>query len=596
MNNYKLNISIAAFLLLGFLSSCNDEFLERAPIVNISDANYWKSANDLKLYVNNLYNRSDLLNPYTDWGTIGPYGVDADNGSDTQVTYNYNTRMNGESTLPASGGGWSTSNWAALRDINYFIDNYKRVDVAWNQVQPYVGEALFFRSIFYFDKLRRFGNLPWISSTLNNTSTLLYEGRLPRNQVTDSIMVDLDKAIEYLPERGKTYSGRITKEAAMLLQARIALYEGTWEKYHGIKNTPFKVNGSDGSKYIQKAAEASGDLMKLSEKTGNSGLIDGSRYGYTNLFNQRDYSANKEVILWRKFSKDEEQYTRWGSYYAAGRGLTKSMIDSYLCLDGKPITLSPLYKGDKTLKDIITNRDPRLNQTIFVDDGAHCLTADFNRFFTVPTFEGVITQNCPTGYQLYKGYNTNYEECTNQQSTTGVIYFRYAEALLIYAEAKAELETITQDDINKTINALRKRVGMSEGLLKMADIPTDTNWDFKNISPLLNEIRRERKVELACEGFRVDDLFRWAAIDEVIVGKRPKGAFKAQWKDYPNSTTAFIEAWEQLKADNNGFIDMYQGFSAVSNGFKFNLGRDYLYPIPTTELTLNPQLGQNPGW
>lgn len=596
MNNYKLNISIATFLLLGFLSSCNDEFLERAPIVNISDANYWKSANDLKLYVNNLYNRSDLLNPYTDWGTIGPYGVDADNGSDTQVTYNYNTRMNGESTLPASGGGWSTSNWAALRDINYFIDNYKRVDVAWNQVQPYVGEALFFRSIFYFDKLRRFGNLPWISSTLNNTSTLLYEGRLPRNQVTDSIMVDLDKAIEYLPERGKTYSGRITKEAAMLLQARIALYEGTWEKYHGIKNTPFKVNGSDGSKYIQKAAEASRTLMNLSEKTGNSGLIDGSGYGYTNLFNQRDYSANKEVILWRKFSKDEEQYTRWGSYYAAGRGLTKSMIDSYLCLDGKPITLSPLYKGDKTLKDIITNRDPRLNQTIFVDDGAHCLTADFNRFFTVPTFEGVITQNCPTGYQLYKGYNTNYEECTNQQSTTGVIYFRYAEALLIYAEAKAELGTITQDDINKTINALRKRVGMSEGLLKMADIPTDTNWDFKNISPLLNEIRRERKVELACEGFRVDDLFRWAAIDEVIVGKRPKGAFKAQWKDYPNSTTAFIEAWEQLKADNNGFIDMYQGFSAVSNGFKFNLGRDYLYPIPTTELTLNPQLGQNPGW
>lgn len=595
MNKYKLNLGIALLMLLGCFSSCNDEFLERAPIVNISDANYWKTSNDLKLYVNNFYNRDDLLPTYTGWGTIGPYGSDADNGSDIQISYNYNTKMNGESTLPSSGGGWSIGDWAALRDINYFMDNYKRVDAPWEQINDYVGEALFFRSIFYFKKLRQFGDLPWVATTLDNTASILYEGRLPRHQVVDSIMSDLDKAVEYLPERGN-YTGRVTKEAAMLLQSRIALYEGTWEKYHGLKNTAFKVEGQDGTRFIRKAADVSDALMNLASRNGKTALEDGTGKGYTNLFNQRDYSNNKEVLLWRKYSKDENQYTHWGGYYAGGRGLTKNLIDSYLCLDGKPISLSDKYEGDKTLKDVVANRDPRLNQTLFVDDGDHVLIMDDNSFFVTPTFEGVASNNCPTGYQLYKGYNTNYEECINSQGTIGTIYFRYAEVLLINAEAKAELGVITQTDIDKTINALRIRVGMTEGLLDMNNIAIDPNWDFKTITPLLNEIRRERKVELACEGFRVDDLYRWAAVDEAICGKRPKGAVKSQWKDYPNVTEAFVEAWEKLKEDENGYIDPYGGFSALDNGFQFKLDRDYLSPIPTTELTLNPKLKQNPGW
>lgn len=176
-----------------------------------------------------------MLDRYADWGSIGPYGVDADNGADTQVTYNYNTRMNGESTVPASGGEWAIGDWSTLRNINYFMTNYDKVDAPWDQVKDYVGEALFFRSLFYFGKLKSFGDLPWVTSTLDNTSSVLYEGRLPRNQVVDSIMVDLDKAIEYLPERGPSYTGRITKEVALLLQARIALYEGTWENIMELK-------------------------------------------------------------------------------------------------------------------------------------------------------------------------------------------------------------------------------------------------------------------------------------------------------------------------------------------------------------------------
>ena len=597
MNKFRFKLYTIAASLFLLLSSCNDDFLERSPIVNISDANFWKTANDLELYTNNFYNRSDLLNSYGDWGSIGPYGLDADNGTDTQVAYNYNTRMNGEATNPASGGGWAVNDWATLRNINYFMANYNKVDAPWDQVKVYVGESLFFRSLFYFGKLKTFGDLPWITSPLDNTSNILYEGRLPRNQVVDSIMLDLDKAIEYLPERGPSYTGRITKEVALLLQA-IALYEGTWEKYHGIKNTPFKVVNSDGTKFIQKAAEASNALITLAESNGNTKLADCTgEAGYTNLFNQRDYSSNKEVLLWRKYSVNDGQYTRWGAYYyGAGRGLTKSLVDSYLCMDGKPISVSDKYQGDKTLKNVVANRDPRLNQTIFVDDGKHILFTDNNTFFATPGFEGVIANSCPTGYQLYKGFNTNYTECINQQSTIGTIYFRYAEALLIYAEAKAELGTITQMDIDRTINALRNRVGMNEGLLNMNNIVTDPNWEFKNISPLLNEIRRERKVEFACEGFRRDDIFRWAVVDEVMVGKKPKGAVKSQWENYPNTTDAFVEAWSVLGEDENGYIDPFKSYPAMDNGYRFNLGRDYLQPLPTNELTLNPELGQNPGW
>lgn len=597
MNKFKFKLYTIVFSLILLFPACNDDFLERGPIVNISDANFWKTTSDLELYTNNFYN-SSLLDRYADWGSIGPYGVDADNGADTQVTYNYNTRMNGESTVPASGGGWAIGDWSTLRNINYFMTNYDKVDAPWDQVKDYVGEALFFRSLFYFGKLKSFGDLPWVTSTLDNTSSVLYEGRLPRNQVVDSIMVDLDKAIEYLPERGPSYTGRITKEVALLLQARIALYEGTWEKYHGIKNTPFKVENSDGTKFIQKAAEASNTLIAMAESNGNTGLADCTgEAGYTNLFNQRDYSSNKEVLLWRKYSVTDGQYTRWGAYYyGAGRGITKNLVDSYLCKDGKPISTSDMYQGDKTLKDVVANRDPRLNQTIFVDDEKHTLFADNNTFFATPAFEGVINNSCPTGYQLYKGYNTNWIECINQQSTIGTIYFRYAEALLINAEAKAELGTITQLDVDKTINALRTRVGMNEGLLNINNITTDPNWEFKSISPLLNEIRRERKIEFACEGFRKDDIFRWAAADELIVGKNPKGAVKAQWADYPNTTDAFVEAWKVLGEDEKGYIDPFKSYPAMATGYKFNLGRDYLSPIPTNELTLNPELRQNPGW
>lgn len=581
--------------------SCNDDFLDRSPLDKLNDGYFWKTENDLKVYCNNFYNQESLLPSYTGYATP-PYHIEGNTGSDCFVSLDYNKKMNGESTLPASGGGWTYSDWGVLRNINYFIDHYDNAEVAEEIKNRYLGEALFFRSIFYFNMLKKFGNLPWISHTVSpNDNETLYASRLPRNEVVDSMMVDLNDAVNYLPARGNgAWTGRITKEVAMALQARIALYEGTWEKYHAIKNTKFKVEGQDGEKFIKKAAEVSGALIEMSEKNGYPALDNvGVEDGYRKLFIQKDYSSSKEVLLWRKYSVEDNESTYWLMYTCdgGGFGLSKSMIDSYLCIDGKPISGNSNYKGDATLKDVVANRDPRLRQTIVVDDGKHLLwDSSPVQMFTTPVFEGPKENLCATGYQLYKGHSADYAENQTQKSTTGAIYFRYAEVLLIYAEAKAELGTITQDDLDKTVNLLRKRVGMNNGLLSLSNIENDPNWEFKNLTPVLQEIRRERKVELVCENFRIDDIYRWAAADEIIKGYRPLGAKVAQWIDYPGSTSGFQTAVKALPVNEDGYIDPYKNYSVMSSGYNFNLERDYLSPIPTDQLVLNPSLGQNPGW
>jgi hypothetical protein len=598
--NYYL-ISIALTAVMGGMTSCDDEFLERAPIVSLSDANFWKSDNDLKIYCNNFYNSNAFLNLYNGWYS-DPFSTDGSDGSDTQMYINYNSRLNGESTLPSSGGGWGAGDWSALRDVNYFLDHYSLVEAAAEKVNPYVGEALFFRSIFYFTKVRTFGDVPWIPTTAGIDSEFLTAPRNSRNEVVTNILTDLDKAVEYLPARASgAWTGRVTKETALALQARIALYEGTWEKYHALKNTAFKVAGSDGTKFIQKAADAAGALIALSEANGFPELSNtGVNLGYWKLFNQLDYSNYKEVMLWRKYSKSDgimNHIANYIGYRGGGHGLTKSMIDSYLCLDGKPASASALYQGDKSLKSLVANRDPRLNQTIMVDDGVHVFWEDLGTYFLTPLFEDNVSNNCSTGYQLWKGTSPNYADYYGTWgSYHGVIYFRYAETLLIYAEAKAELGTITQSDIDKTVNALRKRVGMNDGLLDINNITTDPNWDFAGLSPILQEVRRERKVELAAEGFRRDDIFRWAAADELIRGKRFLGAYLPQWYNYPGATDAFLVAVKALPVNADGYMDPYKNFGALDAGYQFNLGRDYLQPIPTDQIVLNPNLGQNPGW
>ena len=610
MRPYKYIVIALACCIVG-LTGCNDNFLERGPMSRINDALFWHTPNDLQVYVNNLYSKHGLLPNYNAsyYDRIGLYTQDAFDGSDLLVRYDYHRRMNGESQISAAGG-WSTTDWELLRNINYFLAHYQQVDADFSLVAPYVGEALFFRALFYFAKLKQFGALPWAPNLLDPSSDELFESREPRDLIVEYILEDLDLAIEYLAARGNGgWTGRITKETALALKARIALYEGTWEKYHGLKSTPFRVQGSYGRQFLEKAIEAAETLMTMAAETGypaldNVGQVD----GYWNLFNQKDYAGSREVLFWRKYAADPEYMShRWNaiSYTGAGVGITKRLVDLYLCLDGRPIYMAdgvknPLYEGDDDLLKVAVNRDPRLSQTLCLPDGLHYRWKP-DAYFEMPSVSNNVSDwstICVTGFQMYKGHSADRTEydALSRRGTTGCIYFRYAEVLLIYAEAKAELGTITQADIDKTINALRTRVGMTNGLLNMANIPTDPNWLFSTtgqeaVSPLIQEIRRERAIELACEGFRVDDIFRWAAADELIVGYKPKGAKLAQWPTItPNGAP-------HLRIDADGYMDPFYQYVPARNGYQFNINRDYLQPIPTNELTINPALRpQNPGW
>ena len=608
MKNFIKKTLVLALVTLAV--SCNDDFLERYPLDSISDANFWNTTNDLKLYVNNLYYRNGLLALEDQWESIGPYGYDADHGTDTQVWNNYNRRMNGEKTIADDGDGWGNDDWLALRNINYFMDNYKAVEAqtSFDAVKQYVGEVLFFRSIFYFNKLRRYGNLPWSSTTVTTDSDVLFAERLPRNQVVDSIMFDLDISVEYLPARaGGAWTGRVTKETAMALQARIALYEGTWEKYHA--GTDFGAAINQSTKFLEKAAKVAGDLMTMSETNGYPALDNvGVENGYRDLFNLEDYANSKEVLFWKKFQLGVIA-SLWDRYSAsgAGRGATKNLIDSYLKDDGTPVL--PGY-DDATLIKVVENRDPRLYQTICVNDRKQFLWERANppRYVIAPQLDHANAESVnPTGYQTYKGHNFRHPAARPAgQGLQALIYFRYGETLLIYAEAKAELGTITQGDLDRSINKLRDRVGMPHLTVGVAG---DPNFEFSSLTPIIQAVRRERKVELALEGHRHDDIMRWAAAGELIVGKTPVGSKLAQWigfkfEDYlPESQPDLGRQanWDprisNYQADENGYIKIFRNtLNGGTEGFKFRLNRDYLLPIPTNQLTLNPKLEQNPNW
>ncbi|MBV7533566.1 RagB/SusD family nutrient uptake outer membrane protein [Chitinophaga sp. sic0106] len=583
-------ILTATILLSSVLFACKKSFLERSPETVISDAQYWKTSNDLKLYANSFYNNFPA---YTGFGTIGIYGEDADQGSDNMVYISYNTRMNGESVVPATSDNWSIASWGNLRNINYLLANYSKVNEPWSNVKTYVGEARFFRAYWYFNMLRNYGDLPWVSQVLDPASEEVYNKRLPRNVIADSIIADLDSAIALLPAKGTAQANRVYKEFAQALQARIALYEGTWEKYQA--GTPFGVTGSTPDKYLQKALDASAAVM-------SSGVFTldnvGKNYGYWSLFNQVDYAGSKEVIFWRQYNVTTGPSHNWHRYTntGAGRGLTKSLVDDYLCADGQPISVSTLYKGDDSLQLVVTGRDPRLAQTMYVNDGNHIVTSNqpngaANLLFQIPTFDASSENRPATGYQVYKGHNTDYaQQYAAELGTTGLILMRYAEVLLINAEAKAELGVLTQGDVDLTINKLRDRVGMPK--LNIGAIITDPKWIFPQLSAVMNEIRRERRIELACEGFRRDDIYRWGAAQRLLVGWKPKGAKLKQWQG--RVSTSLLSGYP---VDADGYIEPFQKVGSLSNGYKFNVNRDYLLPVPLGELQVpGNTMTQNPGW
>lgn len=556
--------------------SCNDDFLDRAPLDQVTSEVYFTKPKDLETYLNQYYNNS-FFPKYNNHGS----DFDSDNEVNSRLI---DQRLEGTRTVIVSG----TIPFENVRSINFFLNNYKKVENgnAINTYKHFVGEAYYFKAVTYFNLVKNYGDIQWLDTDLGTSSPELYNERTPRNIVIDRVLSCLDSAVMYLPEDKGNGAGRINKWIALLMQSRIALYEGTWQKYH--KGTAFATVGADPNKYFNKAVEASKLIMdsgKYNIFTTNKPTED-----YRNLFSLRDYSTNNEIMFWRKYDND---LSRGNSNFINDRNirmatpsektLTKELVDSYLASDGKPITGNSLFLGYNNIISEVTNRDPRLKQTVATPDQlwkilTNGTTQNWSEIYS--KLNQNADNNAPTGYIIQKGYNPDVTFHVQQYEETPSILFRYAEVLLNHIEAKAELGTVTQADIDLTIKKLRDRVAMPN--LVINNISNDSKWDFPTLSPLINEIRRERRVELVAEGFRWDDIARWAAADELIVGKRPKGFKASQIINNP------------FPIDENGFLDPFK--NSVPNGYGFKLNRDYLNSIPESEIVLNKNLKQNPGW
>lgn len=574
---------IYMMLAVTICTACND-LLDKYPLDQVTEAVFWNSAKDVELYANRFY----ICLPDHRKNIQG--GTFTDDNSDNRYTTAI-TWLNGTRSVPAntnipaeSGDMWV---WENIRNVNYFFDNYTKTPVNFDAIKQYVGEMHFFKAWYYFDLLKKFGDLPWYTSVLHMDSEELYAPRLSRSVVMDSICWNLDKAAKYLSDRSSVPQDHFSKDLALAFKARVCLFEGNWEKYHA--GTVFGVEGEDGTRFLQMAVAASQEVMKkgyelYTYQTGNDYMKN-----YLMLFNQSDYSANKEVLFFKKYDK-ELNYTHSLEYHGWDSYATLSLVNQYLCMNGEPIfrngSKNPEYEGEETLHQLVSKRDPRLQSLIYLEDEP--MYIDFQTMDTLQyTFIKLKGDKAtPTGFNRKKGSTFDYAQYGNEACITAAITMRYAEILLIFAEAKAELGILTQADLDQSVNLLKKRVGMPD--LKMNITYTDPNWEFPQLSPLLNEIRRERRVELAFEGVRNDDICRWAAADELIVGKRMKGFHFNQYL-YPD-----IMPGRDIFLDDKGYLDPLQ--KQLPKGYGFDVNKDYLYPIPTEELVLNKNLKQNPGW
>lgn len=565
MNRKKLIISLLG--LFTIISACEDDWLNRAPLDQVTEESFFKTPQDFIVYVNRFHP-----------STGGTYSWGDPHTDILVYSNNPPSRLAGDITIN-DGPGYNYSN---IRRVNYLLDQIEKWEGDFEDIQQAAGEAHYFRAYYYWELLKDFGDVHWIEDVLLMDSPELYSTRDPRNVVADNIIADLDTAAMYLQsDRGDGYS-RLPKWFALLLQSRVALYEGTWQRYHD--NTVFGVSNPDPDKYLNKAVEAAEEIM-------DSGLYSLHSTGdpandYYNTFNWRDFTDNPEAMRWTKMDLTQDIDAGRKLFYLAypeHKGFTKELVDQYLSIDGQPIAVSSLYQGDNTIEDEVQNRDPRFDQSIFTQDNPLYIYEDGSIDYYNVTFERFfqdISHSNATGYHVRKQYYEYRQYHDTQHEETSTLNDRYAEVLLNFAEAKAELGTLTQTDLDRSVNLLRDRVGMPH--LELGNITTDPNWKYPDLSPLINEIRRERLVELAGENFRMDDLFRWAAM-EYLTGTRAIGAKADQFHHDP-----------ELPLTEDGHLDVFQ--NVYPNGYQFNLERDYLWPIPESQIRLNPEIGQNPGW
>lgn len=563
-------ISSLALIGLFFFSSCN---LDLAPEDTLSPQTYFKNGPQLELWTNHFYS----LFPDVD-------DLARQNADDNISTELGETLMGQRSA--ASEDGWK---WERLRDINYYLQHSNQCpDVSARK--HYDGVAYFFRAYFYYDKVRRYGDVPWYDQVLNSSDDkLLAKARQDREVIMDSVMQDLDRAIAMLPVKKDLI--RVTKWTALALKSRVALYEGTFRKYRGMSNS---------EKYLKQAVAAGEQFID------NSGykLYASGTEPYRELFNSID-AVNDEVILTKKHSNTANvRHSIPFNIIIYRQSFTKRFMNHYLMVDGSRFNEQVGWET-MTYVEETKNRDPRMAQTVlcpgYVQVGASKETAN--------------DLSALTGYRPIKYVNASPYD-GSLKAITDYPLFRAAEVYLNFAEAKAELGTLTQADLDKSVNKIRDRVKMAHLNLSAANANPDNLLlqYYPNVTKSANtgvilEIRRERTIELALEGFRMWDIFRWKEgqqLTKVFEGcyfPNPgeydmNGDGQADVLLYTTSKGSFKGASYKLGKDiilTNNSSGNIHGLSNIAITWDEN--RDYLWPIPASERVLTGGvLTQNPGW
>lgn len=570
-------------LFLSVLQGC--DFIDRSPLDTIETNQYFSNANAqaLEQYCNYFYSR--LLEGHGTPNSSYSFGM-MNFDADYLISWSASTIGFGQYTL-SSANGWD---WEYVRACNNFLNNYKQSPESESVKQKYAGEVLFFKSLDYFNKVKRFGDVPWYDEVLNPGDAGLYKARDSRVLVMDNVLNDINQAIEWLPK--KTLVSRVSKDAALALKARMCLFEGTYRRYHAI----------DGDvKFLEAAYDAAGELMK--SEYGYS-LFKGSKPSkvYYELFIQANYQSNPEIILSKEYEPSiglGNNLTRQIVLGETPIGLTRKAVQNYLCANtGLPISLCGCHDTHASLVDELRDRDPRLLQTVPTPEaGEFTYYLEGKR----PAIGKIVTgnvANSATGYNMIKYYKPEEFTSLHFQGSTDAPLFRYAEILLIRAEAGAELGK--DPELDKTVNALRERVGFPFKLTNTPVIDPVLVKEYKYVKganpALIREIRRERSIELLGEGYRYYDIIRWGEghnLADLRTGIIPN--LKKSDDDPTGYTAEEIAAIQKdLGFDTNGAIDVYS--KRVQQPAVFVDPKHYLFPIPINEISLNPNLTQNPGW
>jgi hypothetical protein len=563
MKNIRLSILVWMAVLL--LASACDSMLDITPQDKITDLSYWKKTDDFKLVANQFYT-------YLKNG--GMYDLNSD------LAYNNTVRdneSNGTYVAPETDNEWNNA-YSRLRTVNYLLMQAEKYDNK-EQIKRYVAEAHFFRAYLYHNLLYRFGGVPVVTQPLDINSGELQAPRDSREKVTEFILADLDRAIPDLPLENDIASaekGRVSRQAAQALKARVALYEATWEKF---RNNTENVNS-----LLDVAITEARNVMNSNTYSLFTALADSS-YKYLFIIenqksNPGDFTKkdNHEYILVRKnetgISTFRISHDLMQKYHP-----TKTMADMYVTRNGLPIDnpANDQFLGKQKVRDEYENRDLRMWNTFRVPGIKYYCYGSMGRDYSNPDAPGLGVQETTPGqgYDVHKFMTERWINDGEEGADWPNI--RYPEVLLIYAEALYERNNaISDEDLNRSINLLRGRGKVAP--LTNALVAT-YGLDMRQ------EIRRERAVELLMEGFRLDDLKRWhIAVDEL---KKPLLSIK-----YIGTETE-----ERHPDTNNTFNTDAEGYIVFESASeRYFSEKHYLRPIPLQQRLLNPNLEQNPGW